>query len=423
MYLGRKITMDKNYEEKIGLFRYQIISPILNSIDEEDKTLHQLFLMAANRNYENPFGEKVKISEGTIERWYYRYKKHGFDALKPKRRSDSGKSRKIDDDLLQRITYIIESYPRLPATLIRQKLIDDGIITPKEISLSTINRCVNQIKKEKKLTNNRDMKRYEREHINEVWCGDSSVGPTLKVNGQKKRTYIIALIDDASRMITGIDIYFNDNSINLMKVIKSGIKQFGKPSLFNFDNGATYKNTQITLLSARVGFGIHYCNPYDPVAKAKIERWFNTMKRRWMAGLAISANTTIEDLRASLKEYVHEYNHTVHSSIKDTPHERFFNESHLIKYLKEDDYDEKFLLEVERKVSPDSVVNINNLEYEVPYRFASQRVTIRYSSDFENVYVIDSTGELIEIKLLNKHENANIKREKIKFTGGTDELS
>ncbi len=51
------------------------------------------------------------------------------------------------------------------------------------------------------------------EHINEVWCGDSSVGPYLKVDGKKQRTYIIALIDDASRMIVGIDIFFNDNFV------------------------------------------------------------------------------------------------------------------------------------------------------------------------------------------------------------------
>lgn len=52
------------------------------------------------------------------------------------------------------------------------------------------------------------MRRYEREHINEVWCGGSSAGPYFIINGKKKRTYVIALIDDASRMITGIDIFF-----------------------------------------------------------------------------------------------------------------------------------------------------------------------------------------------------------------------
>lgn len=416
--------MNKDYKEKIGLFRFQIIAPILNPIDDTYKSRHQLFLDASSRIYEDPNGIKVKVSAGTIERWYYSYLKDGFDGLKPQRRSDFGRSRKLDDDLVSRIKFIKKEYPRLPATLVHQRLIETGVIAPKEISLSTITRCINQLKIEEKTTNNRDMKRYEREHINEVWCGDSSVGPYITINGKKQRTYIIALIDDASRMITGIDIYLNDNYVNLMKVMKTAIKQFGKPHIFNFDNGSTYKNKQVALLSARVGFSINYCEPYDPVSKAKIERWFNTMKTRWMSGLSITASTTLEELQSSLKSFVRDYNLTVHSSINMSPHDRFFNESHLIKHLSEESLDLNFLLEIERKVSTDSVVNIDQVEYEVPYRYAKQRITLRYSPDLSKIYVVDGyTGELEEIKLLNKHENSKIKREKVKLTGGNDELS
>ena len=80
-------------------------------------------------------------------------------------------------------------------------------------------------------------------HINEVWCGDSSVGPALTMpDGKKHRIYIIALIDDASRFITGIDVFYNDNFINLMSVMKSAIAKYGRPKIFNFDNGKSYKN-------------------------------------------------------------------------------------------------------------------------------------------------------------------------------------
>lgn len=58
----------------------------------------------------------------------------------------------------------------------------------------------------------KDMRRYECEHINEVWCEDSSVGPYLKVDGKKQRTYIIALIDDANRMIVGIALHLKQKT-------------------------------------------------------------------------------------------------------------------------------------------------------------------------------------------------------------------
>ena len=45
-----------------------------------------------------------------------------------------------------------------------------------------------------------------------IWCGDSSVGPYLKTDdGKKHQVYIITLIDDASRLIVGIDVFFHGN--------------------------------------------------------------------------------------------------------------------------------------------------------------------------------------------------------------------
>lgn len=58
------------------------------------------------------------------------------------------------------------------------------------------------------MTPGQDMHRYERPHINEVWCGDSSADPYLKTpDGKRRRVYVIALIDDASRMVVGIDVF------------------------------------------------------------------------------------------------------------------------------------------------------------------------------------------------------------------------
>ena len=144
------------------------------------------------------------------------------------------------------------------------------------------------------------MRRYERPHINEVWCGDSSVGPHLTdADGKKHRIYIIALIDDASRFITGIDVFYNDNFINLMSVMKSAVSKYGRPKVLNFDNGKSYKNKQMELLAARIGTTLSYCQPYTPTSKAKIERWFRTLKDQWMAGLDMRDFRSLDELRGS----------------------------------------------------------------------------------------------------------------------------
>ena len=71
-------------------------------------------------------------------------------------------------------------------------------------------------------------------HINEVWVrGTAASVPALQIRMAKKhRIYIIALIDDASRFITGIDVFYNDNFINLMSVMRSAIAKVRAPQSF-----------------------------------------------------------------------------------------------------------------------------------------------------------------------------------------------
>jgi len=414
--------MNNETRQKIALFRYGIIAPVVSGTYDEGKSIKGFFRDAAGKVYTNPSGEETKVSASTLERWYYAYNKGGFDALIPMRRCDTGKSRKIDEDIMEQIRFLKKEYPRIPATLIHQKLLDNCTVNKGDISLSTVNRFVNQLKIENNYTNNKDMRRYERAHINEVWCGDSSVGPYINIDGKKKRTYIIALLDDASRYIVGIDIFFNDNFINLMSVMKTAVTRYGKPKILNFDNGASYKNKQIELLAARVGTTISYCAPYTPTSKAKIERWFKTMKDQWMSQLNMNDYSSIDQLCETLLIYVNNYNQTVHSSLNGLcPQDRFFNESYLIKRLSQEQLDTSFLLEYERRVSADNVVMIDEVEYEVPYRYSKQKVTLRYSPDLSKIYIVDKySGALTAIKLLNKQENSLIKREKVKLTGGDE---
>lgn len=414
--------MNNEVKHEIALFRYGIIAPLISGIYDENKSKKGFFSNAAKRTYTNPRGEDVKFSESTIERWYYDYKKGGFDKLIPQRRIDSGQSRKIDDDIIEQIRYLKEEYPKMPTTLIHQKLLDNGTVSKGGISLSTINRYVNKLKTEKKFSNNKDMRRYERAHINEVWYGDTTYGPYLKVDGKKRRLYIIAFIDDASRYILGIDIFLNDNFVNVMSVMKTAVTRTGRPKIISFDNGSPYKNKQMELLAARIGTTLSYNPPHTPTSSGKIERWFKTLKTQWMSGLNMNDFACTSDLRKSLFKYVNDYNQTVHSSLNGlSPQDRFFNESSMIRRLPEDQIETTFLLEYERRVTADGVVMIDETPYEVPYRYSKQRILLRYSPDLSKIYVVDKqTGELTPIKILNKQENSRIKREKVSLTGGAD---
>ena len=145
------------------------------------------------------------------------------------------------------------------------------------------------------------------------------------------------------------------------------------------------------------------------------------MKDQWMASLDMREFHTLDKLRGSLYAYVSQYNQKIHSSLNGkSPQERYFSEPDCFHRLPEDKIDQLFLLELERRVSIDWVVTIDHIEYEVDYRFAKQRVKLRYSPDMESIYVVEADGTLTPIRLLNKVQNADIKREKPRLYGGDD---
>lgn len=414
--------MTQEQTHAVALMRYSVIAPLISGLQDNFSSHEAFFRDASARGVIAPDGTTKHFAPTTIKKWYNHYNKGGFDALVPSSRADLGKPRKLDDELQEQIKYLKTNYPRMSAAAIYRQLRDNGSIRPDDLSESTVNRYLNSLALEMKTTTNQDMRRYERPHINEVWCGDSSVGPYLKTDdGKKHKVFIIALIDDASRFIVGIDVFFNDNFVNLMSVMKSAVAKYGRPQMFNFDNGSSYKNKQMELLAARLGSVIHYDQPYTPTQKAKIERWFRTMKDQWMAALDIRDFHSLDELRGNLMAYVNRYNQSVHSSLKGrTPQDRFFSEPERIRRLTEEEIDHDFLLEIERRVSVDSVITIDQVEYEVDCRFAKQRIRLRYSPSMEEIFILEPDGTLTPIRLLNKQENAFVKREKIHLCRGDE---
>lgn len=413
--------MTDEMRQKYALMRYGIIAPAVNHTLPENMSLSAFWEQASEKEYVDPQGFPQHYSPKTIERWYYFYQKAGFDGLLRQPRSDAGRPRKIDNDIYQQVLQMKMDFPRIPATEILRNLQRSGTVQEGEISLSTVNRCVNQIKEQENLPSGTDMRRYERPHINEVWCGDTCVGPKITLDGSKKRIYIIALIDDASRFVTGAGVFTEDTFVSLMTVMRSATAKYGIPKVWNFDNGGSYKNHQMELLAARLGTTIHYCRPYTPTQKAKIERWYKTLRDLWMGITDLNQFSDLAGIQGSLNDFVQRYNQTVHSSLdRKTPEERFFSEPEYIRRISQEESDKCFLLEAERRVSADSVVVIDKVEYEVDCRFAGKKVRLRYAPDMERIYVMEADGTLTPIRLLNKQENAAAKRNKVYLSGGEE---
>ena len=80
--------MTENDREKIALFRYGLIAPILNGQVKNQKEYLQ---KQAAKTHNVPYYGPRDYVPKTIYFWLRNYRRGGFDALKPKRRTDKGK--------------------------------------------------------------------------------------------------------------------------------------------------------------------------------------------------------------------------------------------------------------------------------------------------------------------------------------------
>jgi len=161
----------------------------------------------------------------------------GIDALSQKRRRDLSIPRALTKDSISKIHEIKENYPYITGKLVYQKLIEQGFIKSSQTSLATVLRYIRENNLKQKQLVGTVRKAFEMEFANDCWQSDTSHGPVIKVNGQKKQTYLITFIDDASRLILHGEFFFNDNAVNMQTVFRKAISRYGVPKRIFVDNG------------------------------------------------------------------------------------------------------------------------------------------------------------------------------------------
>ncbi len=409
-----QIDRDKAKND-IALFRYGLISQLVNNTYQE-KSKEEYFRKMAMNTYELN-GKKLKIQTNTIKRWYLNYQKLGFNGLIPKTRTDLNTSRKLTLEAQEKIIEYKRNYPHISGTLIYQKLIENGYINEFKVSKSTVLKFIRDnyllFGDDGKI----DRRAFEMEFANDMWDADTSHGPYLTIDNQKIKTYLIALIDDASRLITNAKFYFEDNAINFQMTFKEGLKKYGIPKRIFLDNGKTYKNEQLSIICASCGMELIYTRPYSPESKAKIERWFHTMKESWMRGINWEDIKSIDELNEMLNIFVNEYNNKIHSSLKSdtdtniSPRERWFKDQDKIKKIDNNQIDEYFLHTAYPTIRSDSIAHIKKLEYEVPTKYIGKKVTVKYDfTDRTKAWIYDNGKKVEDIHLVDKIANSKIRR-------------
>lgn len=403
--------MDEKLRREIALFRFSLIAPILNNT-YPNKTVKDYLEEICAKVYDSPLGLKKEYAPSTIKEWLRLYKTKGIDGLYPKNRSDKGESRKLKAEVKELVISLKKANPKRTAKSIYQEIIITTKVKPFELSLSTVQRYIKNLDLSTD-SNIKDRRAFEFENANDCWQSDISVGPYLTINGVKHKTYIVAFLDDASRLIVSCKAFKSDNLLSVLEVFKDAVATRGVPKKVFFDNGKVYRSGQMELICASLGCALCFAEPYSPQSKGKIERWFQTLQKQWQQLIDTSSFQSIDELNKSLNEYVElNYNRAYHNGIKDKPINKFLANIDNIKRFTEQELRNVFLYRVERKVKNDSTVSIDKEIYEVPSKYIGSKLYIRYDpTNNEEAFIFSENGERLErIVKVNKIGNSKLKR-------------
>ncbi|MGB4644560.1 MAG: DDE-type integrase/transposase/recombinase, partial [Dictyoglomaceae bacterium] len=266
----------------IALKRFSLISPILNG---QVNNRWEYYVQISSTPIEMPYYGIRKYAPKTIESWYCDYMRGGLDALKPGYRADKGSSRKIDAELAEKILEVKKAYPKAPNTVIYDKLIEDGIVKEGQISLTTLYRFLNSsnCKNIQETEEKKEIKRFAHQYINELWYGDVMYGPYIQEGRKKKPTYLMAYIDDASRLVAHAEFYYTQNLESLRHSFKEAVLKRGIPTLLYTDNGKIYRSQQFEFMCANIGCSLIHSKPFVASSRGKIERFFLTVRKRFLS--------------------------------------------------------------------------------------------------------------------------------------------
>lgn len=283
-------TEDEKRRERshaVGLFRYQLICPALDS-RLSTKARGRLVREIAAREHTDPFGSAVRYSRDTLDRWIRRYRAGGFVELIPSPRSSAPRT---DVATLELAASLKRENPARTAAQVQRILRAAAGWSPSE---STLLRHFHRLELIGPAAGDVPVVfgRFEAEHPNDRWTGDALHGP--KIGGRK--TYLFAFLDDHSRLVCGYRFGFSEDTVRLGVALEPALAARGVPASVYVDNGSAFVDAWLLRACAKLGIRLVHSTPHRPQGRGKIERFFRTVREQFLVEVT---DTTAADLTAA----------------------------------------------------------------------------------------------------------------------------
>jgi len=341
------------------------------------------------------------IAQRTLEDWYYAFKQGGFEALKPKARSDRGKPRRLSAKQQQWIIEQVRAFPGVPVKLLYRQWKQTDPTLP---ALSAIYRWLEQ--------NDLDAhgrryllrqnipgptKVFEAPGVNDLWIADFSPGPFLALHPKTVATHLCVIIDDHSRAIPYAAYGLAADTQALLGCLKEALRRRGLPRKLYTDNGGPFINHHLRIVCANLGIRLIHSKVGRPWSRGKVERMFRTLQQDFEAGLRLPGQGvgSLDELNGKLARWLQEvYHPRVHEGIGESPQERFARALPLVRLLDPQlDLDRLFYTRIDRVVRKDGTVRIDNDLYEVNLALRGLKVQLELDPWIKHPILVRYKGQ------------------------------
>jgi putative transposase len=390
------VIMNEEQKREVAVFRFGVIHDLVGGIHLERGDQQRLLRQKCERKWVIPHSSRTRLTRGTILRWIQRYRQRNgkLESLCPVERSDRGVSRGLDEETSLALIQLRREKPKATVINLIETMHKRGLITPgTELSLSTVYRLLHRHHLMNPLQRKlEDRRKFEAELPNDLWQSDSMHGPHVEVDGRMKKAYLLAFIDDHSRLVPHAQFYLSEGLDSYLDALEQALLKRGLPRKLYLDNGPAFRSKHLE------------------EGRGKIERFFRSIRSQFLSGFR---GKTLTDLNEALDLWINDlYHQRKHSSTDQSPFERFTAQMHCLRAAPSDlqDY---FRKHARRRVAKDRTITLNGKLYEAPVPLIGKHVLLLYHDNqpqrVEAFHERNSYGFLTPVDL---HINCRVKRNK-----------
>lgn len=410
--------MNESLREKIALFRHGVIGDLVSRpLAEGEK--ERLLAEIASKEWSIPGTSRTRVARSTARDWVTLYELHGFEGLKPMPRCDRGQSRTLSGSIQELLLELRAARPKASVdSLIRAvQLAQEPGVTVR-LPRSTVYRFLSAQGTPSVVPGQRepDARAFTYEHTNDLWMADVMHGPRLLVAGSRKRrkTYLHALLDDASRVVPYAAFYGAENAACFTECLKQAMLRRGVPRRLYADNGAPYRTQHLQVVCATLNVALIHSRPYRPRGRGKVERFFRHVRSAFLPHVTGEMLSELGSLNRVFWAWLEgEYHQTPHRGLDgQTPLDRFLAEQNLLRPAPEE-LERLLRMQVKRRVARDRTVSLDGRLYEAPDGWAGEKVEVfydPYDPTAEISFRVPGEQGEIPLRRLDATANARIPR-------------